>query len=239
MKKNLVIALVLALLIVFAGCNKNAELPTGTTTEMITSETLESEAESLDGEGESVAQTEQPTIEERASSPNSPLTETEKQTEKEKTQAKPPVTTAVRQSEPPVVTDAQPQTTAASETQAPTTAVLVASETQAPTSTSVTTAPSTTAAPALAPPIQAEFDPDIYVRYAISYGKSIGLTYHSEVHECWDNPIAANLQVSDLYMKGAIESKLNRYKNVEGMEYFNAWAENLGDGKYRIVIAYA
>jgi len=232
MKKNLVIALILALLTMFAGCNKNAELPTGTTTEMITSETLESEAESLDGEGVSVAQTEQPTIEERASSSSSLLTETEKQTEKEKAQTKPPETTAARATVPPVVTDAPPPTTAAPETQAPTTSS--PSTTQAPVTVSPTTAP-----PTLALPIQAEFDPDIYVRYAISYGKSIGLTYHPEVHECWDNPIAANLQVSDSYIKGAIESKLNRYKNVEGMEYFNAWVENLGDGKYRIVIAYA
>ena len=185
---------------------------------------------------ESVAQTEQLTIEELATSSSSLLTETEKQTEKEKTQAKPTVTTAAKSTVPSVVTDAPPQTTAAPETQAPTTAPLITSAptTQAPATVSPTTAP-----PTLAPPIQAAFDPEIYVQYAISYGKSIGLTYHSEVHESWDNPIDAGAGVLDEYLKSSIRSRLDRYKNVEGFEYFNVWFENGRNSEYRIVIAYA
>ena len=229
MKKNSGIFVILALLTVFVGCNKNTALPTNTTTERMTVETLESEAESLDGGAESVAQIEQPTIEGSASSSSSPLKETEKQTEKEKTQPKPPATTVTRQTEPHI---ASAMTTVAPKiTQTPTAA---ASVTHAPAIASPTTAP-----PTPAPTIQEEFDPDVYVRYAISYGQSIGLTYHAEVHECWDNPIDAGVEVSDEYLKAAIRSRLDRYKNVEGMEYFNVWAEPGKNSKYRILIAYA
>ena len=181
---------------------------------------------------ESVVQTEQRIIEERASSSSSPLTETKKQTEKEKTQSKPPVMTTARSTVPSVVTNAPPQTTVAPETQAPTT--VASATTQA-----LVTAPPTTEPQTLAPPIQADFDPDIYVQYAISYGKSIGLTYHPEVHESWDNPIDAGAAVSGEYLKSSIRSRLNRYKNVEGFEYFNVWVEGGRNSEYRIVIAYA
>ena len=86
---------------------------------------------------------------------------------------------------------------------------------------------------------QSTFDVNGYVQYAIDYGQSIGLIYHPEVFESWDNPIDAGADVSDDYLKEAIRNRLNRYKNVEGFEYFNVWAEPGINSEYRIVIAYS
>jgi len=96
--------------------------------------------------------------------------------------------------------------------------------------------------PPTEPPIHtlsSVFDVDIYVQYTISYGTSIGLIYHPEVHESWDNPIDAGINVSDEYLRSSIDSRLNRYKNIEGFEYFNVWVEPGRNSEYRIVIAYA
>ena len=59
-----------------------------------------------------------------------------------------------------------------------------------------------------------EFDINYWISYAQNYAQSIGLTLDETATECWDNPISANANIKNI---GAdIESRLNRYKNVEG-----------------------
>ena len=59
-----------------------------------------------------------------------------------------------------------------------------------------------------------KFDISYWISYAQNYAKSIGLIIDETATECWDNPISANANIKNI---GAdIESRLNRYKNVEG-----------------------
>lgn len=80
-------------------------------------------------------------------------------------------------------------------------------------------------------------DAQSVVNYAISYGNSIGLKYDSSINECWDNPI--KIWGDGSTAKRDVKSRLNRYKNVEGFEYFNVWSEKRSDGDYDLYIAYA
>jgi hypothetical protein len=129
----------------------------------------------------------------------------------------------------------QPAVTTTGQTSTPATTVTTTSPVV---TTTTATAPATTT-PAATVPAQTAFDVSVYVQYAISYGKSIGLTYNSDVRESWDNPIDAGLSISDESLKSSIRSRLNRYKNAEGFEYFNVWAEPGKNSEYRIIIAYA
>ena len=82
-----------------------------------------------------------------------------------------------------------------------------------------------------------EFDISYWISYAQNYAQSIGLTFDETATECWDNPISANTNNKNI---GAdIESRLNRYKNVEGCTSVWIWAEKLSDTQYEIYIGYA
>ena len=82
-----------------------------------------------------------------------------------------------------------------------------------------------------------EFDISYWISYAQNYAQSIGLTLDETAIECWDNPISANANNKNI---GAdIESRLNRYKNVEGCTSVWIWAEKLSDTQYEIYIGYA
>ena len=59
-----------------------------------------------------------------------------------------------------------------------------------------------------------EFDISYWISYAHNYAHSIGFTLDETATESWDNPISAN--VNNKNMGADIESRLNRYKNVEG-----------------------
>ena len=85
------------------------------------------------------------------------------------------------------------------------------------------------------PPKQT-FDVSPYVSYAQEYAVSIGLSLDSTATECWDNPISANPNRSDI--KADIESRLNRYKNSEGFTDVWIWTEKLSDTEYNIYIGY-
>lgn len=85
------------------------------------------------------------------------------------------------------------------------------------------------------PPKQT-FDASPYVSYAKEYAVSIGLSLDSTATECWDNPISANPNRSDI--KSDIESRLNRYKNSEGFTAVWIWTEKLSDTEYNIYIGY-
>ena len=84
---------------------------------------------------------------------------------------------------------------------------------------------------------QKSFDVNHYVRYAKNYAKSIGLNLDSSCTDCWDNPINANANCSNI--ERDIKSRLNRYKNVEGFTDVWIWAESTGNGNYDIYIGYA
>lgn len=80
------------------------------------------------------------------------------------------------------------------------------------------------------------FDVNSYLSYAKSYAQSIGLELDSTATDCWDNPITANAKRTGI--KGDIQSRLNRYKNVEGFTAVWVWAEKVSDTEYEIYIGY-
>ena len=82
-----------------------------------------------------------------------------------------------------------------------------------------------------------EFDISYWISYAQNYAQSIGLTLDETATECWDNPISANANIKNI---GAdIESRLNRYKNIEGFTSVWIWAEKISDAQYELYIGYA
>lgn len=82
-----------------------------------------------------------------------------------------------------------------------------------------------------------EFDISYWISYAQDYAQSIGLTLDETATECWDNPISANANNKNI---GAdIESRLNRYKNVEGFTPAWIWVEKISDTQYELYIGYA
>lgn len=82
-----------------------------------------------------------------------------------------------------------------------------------------------------------EFDINYWISYAQNYAKSIGLIIDETATECWDNPISANANIKNI---GAdIESRLNRYKNVDGFTSVWIWAEKVSDTQYELYIGYA
>lgn len=82
-----------------------------------------------------------------------------------------------------------------------------------------------------------EFDISYWISYAKIYAQSIGLTLDETDTECWDNPIFAN--VSNKNIGTDIESRLNRYKNVDGFTSMWIWAEKISDTQYEFYIGYA
>lgn len=82
-----------------------------------------------------------------------------------------------------------------------------------------------------------KFDISYWISYAQDYAQSIGLTLDETAAKCWDNPISGNANNKNI---GAdIESRLNRYKNVDGFTSVWIWAEKSSDTQYEIYIGYA
>ena len=84
--------------------------------------------------------------------------------------------------------------------------------------------------------VKPSFDVNYYVNYAKSYAQSIGLELDGTATDCWDNPITANAKRTGI--KDDIQSRLNRYKNVEGFTAVCVWAEKVSDTEYEIYIGY-
>ena len=82
-----------------------------------------------------------------------------------------------------------------------------------------------------------EFDINYWISYAQNYAQSIGLTIDETATECWDNPISANANNKNI--GDDIESRLNRYKNIEGFTSVWIWAEKISDAQYELYIGYA
>ena len=82
-----------------------------------------------------------------------------------------------------------------------------------------------------------ELDISYWISYAQNYALVIGLTLDGTAIECWYNPISANANNKNI---GAdIESRLNRYKNIEYITSVWIWAEKLSDTQYEFYIGYA
>ena len=82
-----------------------------------------------------------------------------------------------------------------------------------------------------------EFDISYWISYAQNYAQSIGFTLDETATECWDNPISANANNKNI--GDDIESRLNRYKNVDGFTSVWIWAEKVSDTQYELYIGYA
>ena len=82
-----------------------------------------------------------------------------------------------------------------------------------------------------------EFDINYWISYAQNYAQSIGLNLDETATECWDNPISANVNNKNIGID--VESRLNRYKNVEGFTSVWIWAEKISDTQYEFYIGYA
>ena len=82
-----------------------------------------------------------------------------------------------------------------------------------------------------------EFDINYWISYAQNYAQSIGFTLDETAIECWDNPISANANNKNI--DADIESRLNRYKNVDGFTSVWIWAEKISDTQYELYIGYA
>lgn len=82
-----------------------------------------------------------------------------------------------------------------------------------------------------------EFDISYWISYAQNYAQSIGFTLDETATECWDNPISAN--ASNKNIGTDIESRLNRYKNVDGFTSAWIWSEKISDTQYELYIGYA
>ena len=80
-------------------------------------------------------------------------------------------------------------------------------------------------------------DIEYYVEYAKNYALNIGLTYDVEATECWDNPISVTSKTTSTISN--IESRLNRYKNIECFESICIWYEKCGENDYDLYIGYA
>lgn len=85
--------------------------------------------------------------------------------------------------------------------------------------------------------IESKIDIDYYISYAKNYAQSIGLGYDNSATECWDNPISVTSGTTSTIAN--IESRLNRYKNLEGFECICIWYEKVGENNYEIYIGYA
>ena len=82
-----------------------------------------------------------------------------------------------------------------------------------------------------------EFDISYWISYAQNYAQSIGLTLDETATECWDNPISSNANNKNIGFD--IESRLNRYRNVDGFTSVWIWAEKISDTQYEFYIGYA
>lgn len=82
-----------------------------------------------------------------------------------------------------------------------------------------------------------KFDISYWISYAQNYAKSIGLIIDETATECWDNPISANANNKNI--GDDIESRLNRYKNVEDLTSVWVWAEKISATQYELYIGYS
>ena len=224
--KNRLIPCVLACLMIFlVGCNGNtakeaAQEITKTETSFPAGNTETNSQEDTAEEPESTAVQEETPItaeESKSTAESQTVTTVQTKSAEEKTADTP--ATEKPKAEPPkqTTTQAEPE-----------------KQTEQP--KEQTTAEQKPAEPKPTAPPKQTFDVSPYVSYAKEYAVSIGLSLDSTATECWDNPISANPNRSDI--KSDIESRLNRYKNSEGFTAVWIWTEKLSDTEYNLYIGY-
>lgn len=224
--KNRLIPCVLACLMIFlVGCNGNtakeaAQEITKTETSFPAGNTETNSQEDTAEEPESTAvQEETPITAEESKSTAESQTVTTVQTKSVEDKTAETPATEKPKAEPPKQTTTQAET-----------------EKQPEQPKEQTTAEQKPAEPKPTEPPKQTFDVSPYVSYAKEYAVSIGLSLDSTATECWDNPISANPNRSDI--KSDIESRLNRYKNSEGFTAVWIWTEKLSDTEYNLYIGY-
>ena len=225
MRKKWVVCMIACLMIFLAGCNGNTakETARNDTNERISStagntETT-TETEKADDTTSVVPETEQPVSSEATTEPSqqekSDVSSTASKSEVEKNDdsvqvTKTPATTQ-EQKQPQQQPKPKPETPKVTEEVKPT-------------------------KPKPTEEVKPRFDVNSYVNYAKSYAQSIGLELDSTATDCWDNPITVNAKRTGI--KDDIQSRLNRYKNVEGFTAVCVWAEKVSDTEYEIYIGY-
>lgn len=225
MRKKWVVCMIACLMIFLAGCNGNTakETARNDTDKRISStagntETT-TETEKADDTTSVVPETEQPVSSEATTEPSqqekSDVSSTASKSEVEKNDD------SVQVTKTPATTQEQkqPQQQPKPKPETPTVKEEVKSTQPKPTEE-----------------VKPRFDVNSYVNYAKSYAQSIGLELDSTATDCWDNPITANAKRTGI--KDDIQSRLNRYKNVEGFTAVCVWAEKVSDTEYEIYIGY-
>lgn len=222
MRKKWVVCMIACLTILLAGCNGNTakETARNDTDKRISSTAGNTETEKADDTTSVVPETEQPVSSEATTelsqqeksdvfSTAGSKTETAKSYESVQVTKKPDSTQ--EQKQPQQQPKPKPETLTVKEEVKPT-------------------------QPKPAEEVKPSFDVNSYVNYAKSYAKSIGLELDSTATDCWDNPITANAKRTGI--KDDIQSRMNRYKNVEGFTAVCVWAEKVSDTEYEIYIGY-
>ena len=221
MRKKWVVCMIACLMIFLAGCNGNTakETARNDTDKRISSTAGNTETEKADDTTSVVPETEQPVSSEATIEPSqqekSDVSSTASKSEVEKNDD------SVQVTKTPATTQEQkqPQQQPKPKPETPTVKEEVKSTQPKPTEE-----------------VKPRFDVNSYVNYAKSYAQSIGLELDSTATDCWDNPITANAKRTGI--KDDIQSRLNRYKNVEGFTAVCVWAEKVSDTEYEIYIGY-
>ena len=210
MKKKWMVCMIACLMILLAGCNGNTAKETARND---TDKRISSTA----GNTETTTETE------KADDTTSVLPETEQPVSSEAT------------TEPSQQEKSDVSSTAGSKTETAKSYESV-QVTKKPDSTQEQKQPQQQQQPKPTEEVKPSFDVNSYVNYAKSYAQSIGLELDSTATDCWDNPITANAKRKGI--KDDIQSRLNRYKNVEGFTAVWVWAEKVSDTEYEIYIGY-
>ena len=217
-KKIIAVALAMVVIVcIFTAC-KNQTQDTGIST---TSSTIAETKESVTEESTTVENS----TEENTTEKTKELGQTEKSTEVQTVKTAESTAAASRSAPSTTQKPKEPETT-----KAPSTTKAPPQTTKAPETTKPTTTQPTTKAQTV--------DIDYYINYATNYGKSIGLKYLPEANECWDTPIIIASDNHDSAIRD-IQNRLNRYKNVDGDEYFCVWAKPYRTNQYELYIGYS
>lgn len=225
MKKKWMVCMIACLMILLAGCNGNTakETARNDTDKRISStagNTKTTTGTEKADDTSDVPETEQPVSSEAATEPNQQEKSDVSSTADSRAEtAKSYESVQVMKKPDSIQEQEQPQQQPQSKPETPT----VAEEVKP-------TKPKPTEEP------KQSFDVNSYVSYAKSYAQSIGLELDSTATGCWDNPIAANAKRTGI--KDDIQSRMNRYKNVERFTAVWVWAEKVSDTEYEIYIGY-
>lgn len=222
MRKKWVVCMIACLTILLTGCNGNTakETARNDTDKRISSTAGNTETEKADDTTSVVPETEQPVSSEATTEPSQQEKSDVSSTAGSKTEtAKSYESVQVTKKPDSTQEQKQPQQQPKPKQETPTVKEEVKPTQPKPTEE-----------------VKPSFDVNSYVNYAKSYAQSIGLELDSTATDCWDNPITANAKRTGI--KDDIQSRLNRYKNVEGFTAVWVWAEKVSDTEYEIYIGY-